>query len=117
MNFFADENIEREIVEWLRNQGHDVFWSAQSADGESDETVLERASAEHRVIITSDLDFGEHLFRLGRTAAGLIQMRIQVDTAKERLGTLQQHWPLILPNIVGHVLVVTNTRVRRRKLP
>lgn len=117
MNFFADENVEREIVDWLRDEGHDVLWAAESFDGDPDEKILGTALLEKRIIITSDLDFGEHLFRLDQAAHGLLQMRFHRRTANERLAMLQRYWPVILPNLQGSFIVVTEKRVRRRTLP
>lgn len=40
MNLLADESVNRQIVERLRKDGHDVAYIAEMAPGISDETVL-----------------------------------------------------------------------------
>lgn len=59
MNLVADENIDRQIVERLRFDGHDVWSIAEMDPGISDEEVLEVASRESAVLMTADRDFGE----------------------------------------------------------
>ena len=42
MRLMADECVDREIVECLRAEGHEVFYVAEMDPGISDERVLER---------------------------------------------------------------------------
>ncbi len=58
MRILADENCDRMLVSMLRDAGHDVTYVGESSGGESDASVLQRARAEQRVILTSDRDFG-----------------------------------------------------------
>jgi hypothetical protein len=44
MNVFADESVDRQIVERLRQDGHRVTYVAEMEPGISDETVLQRAN-------------------------------------------------------------------------
>ena len=44
MNILADENIDRGIVERLRQDGHAVEWIAELSPSVPDEDVLARAS-------------------------------------------------------------------------
>jgi len=76
VNFLADENIDRQIVETLRLSGHDVRYVAEMEPGITDEIVIERAVAEGLVILTADKDFGEYLFHQGRTWPGTILLRL-----------------------------------------
>jgi hypothetical protein len=36
MKFFADENVARPIVLWLRAAGHDVLYAPEARPGETD---------------------------------------------------------------------------------
>jgi predicted nuclease of predicted toxin-antitoxin system len=74
--FLADENIDREIVERLRADGHDVLWVAELDRGLDDEAVLAMASKDGRALVTADKDFGELVFRQGRASAGVILIRL-----------------------------------------
>lgn len=68
MLLLADENIQSEVVQWLRARGHDVVYVAESRRQTPDPMFLELARAEGRTILADDLDFGELVFR--RTQPG-----------------------------------------------
>ncbi len=63
MKLFADEDLARAIVIRFRDQGHDVLYASEIEPGSPDITWLDRAEAEGRIIITSDKDFGDLIFR------------------------------------------------------
>ncbi len=56
--FLADESVDREIVERLRGEGHDVLYVAEMEPGITDDEVFERANATGRILVTCDKDFG-----------------------------------------------------------
>ncbi|MGH7180112.1 MAG: DUF5615 family PIN-like protein [Tepidisphaeraceae bacterium] len=116
MKLLADENMDRAIVEWLREVGHDVAWVAENLPGTSDARVLELAIAESRVLATNDLDFGEHVYRIRRPAPGVLLLRFNAATEEQRLAHLKKHWPTIEARVTGHFVVATNRRVRVRPL-
>jgi predicted nuclease of predicted toxin-antitoxin system len=68
MRILADENIARDIVAWLRSGEHDVLFAAEASPGTADIRWVEIAEQEQRVILTSDKDFGELVFREGLTS-------------------------------------------------
>ncbi|MGZ9112464.1 MAG: DUF5615 family PIN-like protein [Rhodoplanes sp.] len=72
MRILADECIGRSIVDRLRRDGFDITWAAEVCPGAGDETVLARAAAEQRVLLTLDKDFGELTVRMRRPTAGVI---------------------------------------------
>lgn len=116
MKFFADENVARAIVRWLRGSGHDVLYAAETGPGEPDSTWLARAEAEERLILTADKDFGEMVFRECRTTHGVVLMRIEHLTISERLARLQAVWAVVEGNQTGAFVVITDRKVRVRKL-
>lgn len=63
MNLLADENARRQIVEKLRQDGHDVLYIAEVEPSISDEAVFDRANEKAALLITGDKDFGELVFR------------------------------------------------------
>lgn len=117
MKFLADENLESLIVEWLREQGHDVLYAAEVLPSEEDPDLLGRASAEGRVLITNDLDFGELVYRQRLFSVGVVLLRLRGATDYEQLAGLQERWNLVEPDCVGHFVVVKQKSVRVRPLP
>jgi predicted nuclease of predicted toxin-antitoxin system len=117
MKILVDAHIGRLIVEFLKELGHDVLSAASFPAKTPDAEILQRAVAEGRVVMTSDKDFGELVFRLLKPAAGIILLRIDVPHEVERLEVLKNYWPRIEHSVAGHFVVVTNKAVRRSPLP
>jgi predicted nuclease of predicted toxin-antitoxin system len=60
MKFIADMGISPVSVAWLNEQGHDAkHLSEEKLHRSSDQEIFEKAAKENRIIITTDLDFGE----------------------------------------------------------
>ena len=76
MNLLADENVDRQIVERLRQDGHQVLYIAEMAPSVSDGVVLEKANQQNAVLITADKDFGELVYRQGLIHAGVVLLRL-----------------------------------------
>ncbi|WP_347275027.1 DUF5615 family PIN-like protein [Candidatus Kuenenia sp.] len=76
MNFLADESIDRQIVERLRQDGHQVWYVAEMEPGISDENVFDLANKERYLLITADKDFGELVFLQRRLMSGIILIRL-----------------------------------------
>jgi predicted nuclease of predicted toxin-antitoxin system len=116
MKLLADENIEASVVAWLRETGHDVCWAAEVLVSTADETLLEIACREQRILLSYDLDFGELVYLERRPAAGIILLRFKSSNKWERLALLQRWWPRIEEMAIGHFIVVRNNRIRVRNL-
>jgi predicted nuclease of predicted toxin-antitoxin system len=116
MKLFADENVARAIVEWLRGRGHDVLYAAEAGPGEPDSLWLARAEAEERLIFTADKGFGEMVFRECRATHGVVLLRLEQLTLRQRLGRLQAVWAVVEANQVATFIVITDRKIRVRKL-
>jgi hypothetical protein len=69
----ADENIGRSAVDILRRNNHDVTTvEEQGLLGAPDETIFHACTAEHRVLITLDRDFGQVRRFPPRQSAGIV---------------------------------------------
>lgn len=117
MKLLVDAHIGWLIVRYLESMGHDVRRATTFPPRTPDAEILRIAVSEGRVILTSDKDFGELVFRLGLRAVGVVLLRIDVPTEAERLAVVQTFWPAIEPVVAGHLVTVTTTRVRRTPLP
>ncbi len=63
MKFLADESIDFPIIHLLRQHGFDIRSVSEEFPSKDDEFVLETANTDDRVLITSDKDFGELVYR------------------------------------------------------
>jgi len=117
MRILANENIAGAVVSALRACGHDVVSVKESMRGVADRSVLTRAQADGRLVLTCDKDFGELAVRLGLPAdSGVVLLRLggrnpEADNARAIAAlTSRGDW-------AGHFAVVTDDRVRIRPLP
>lgn len=76
MSFLADESIDKQIVDRLRQQGHSIWYVAEMEPGISDDHVLRLANREQTLLLTADKDFGELIFRQRQLTAGVILIRL-----------------------------------------
>jgi predicted nuclease of predicted toxin-antitoxin system len=59
VKFLADEGVDKQIVDRLRQVGHSVWYVAEMEPGISDDEVLNLANRENDILLTADKDFGE----------------------------------------------------------
>lgn len=109
MNLLADESVDRQIVERLRQDGHDVLYIAEVEPSISDKLVFNRANEKSSLLITGDKDFGEIVFRDNRlSSGGVILLRlaglsaekkaeIVSDVFRERGAEFANHFSVIAP--------------------
>ncbi len=116
MNFLFDQSADFRLIPFLQRLGHDV--TAVSRDYPSsldDEEILAIAQREDRVVITTDLDFGEMVARRALPHAGLILLRLPgapLQTKIDRLASVLHDHAQDLAQ--RRLLVVTSQRIRVR---
>lgn len=116
MRILADENVARDVVAWLRSTGHDVLFAAEVRAGAADVDWAARAEAEQRVILTSDKDFGDLVFRDRLASGGVVLLRLEDLRVAEILARLQAVWSVVEANPSGRFIVITESKVRVRSL-
>lgn len=84
MRLYANENFPLPVVAELRGLGHDVltaFEDGRANKGIADETVLARATALARAVLTINrLDF-RHLHNTGQDHSGIIACTFDIEFA------------------------------------
>ena len=72
----ADENVQRDVVTFLRQQGYDVqSLPEEELFGQSDADVLRIAHEQGRVVLTHDSDFGTLAIAQNEPFTGIIYLR------------------------------------------
>ena len=111
MNFLADESVDHQIVDALREDGHAVLYVTEMDPGISDDEVLDRAEKGSAILITADKDFGELVFRQQRITMGVVLVRmagllpskkaeIASTMIKKHLDAIQNAFSVISPNTI-----------------
>lgn len=117
MRIMANENVPGPVVAALRSAGHDVVWSKETLPEQRTVRYSRVREAEARLVVTFDKDFGELAVRSRVPASGgVVLFRLhgsnpEVDNARAVAAlTSRDDW-------AGHFAVVTDDRVRLRRLP
>jgi len=87
MKFLLDVNASAAVQRWLENHGHDVVLVASKDARMNDSTILDWAGSEGRVIVTTDKDFEEMIWRERRRHKGIL--RLENVPRSQRLRLLQ----------------------------
>jgi predicted nuclease of predicted toxin-antitoxin system len=112
VRFLVDECTGPAVARWLRTQQHDVFSVYEGARGIDDSEVIQRAFAEHRILITNDKDFGEKIYRERQPHRGVILLRLADERSAVKIEVLQKLLSAYSNRIPGQFVVVTETKVR-----
>jgi len=117
MRVIANENVAGTAIRRLRQNGHDVLSVKESMQGADDESILQRAETEQRLVVTHDKDFGELAYRYRLPAScGIILFRLSgLDPSTD----IQRMLDVIesRSDWTGGFSVVTDDRIRIRPLP
>jgi predicted nuclease of predicted toxin-antitoxin system len=99
----ADENVNPDVVAFLRNTGLDVESIAeQGSFGLEDTKVLKQATESGRVVLTHDSDFGG-LALLGAKFVGIIYLspgHIRADFTVKTLEAIRDNAPDVIPPFI-----------------
>ena len=112
MRFIVDECTGPAVARWLRQLGHNVVSIYEESRGLEDDEVLERATAENRILVTNDKDFGEMIFREGKTHRGVILLRLEDERAPNKIRVLERLLKHHSDQLEGNFVVATETKVR-----
>ncbi|MBM4166222.1 MAG: hypothetical protein FJ218_04780 [Ignavibacteria bacterium] len=84
MKFLIDECVDEEIVERLRQDKHQTIYVAEIEMGISDDIVLSLSNEPETLLLTSDKDFGELVYRQKQIFNGVILIRLTGLSAKKK---------------------------------
>ena len=84
MRLYADENIDRLLVELLRERGHTVTSAVERGPGLEDETVLKTAFQGDAILLTEDKGFGELVTVRGQPCKGVVLLRLNALPRRDR---------------------------------
>jgi predicted nuclease of predicted toxin-antitoxin system len=115
MRFSIDACVPEQLAVALRALGADVT-SAAGRPAMPDDEVLSGSVARNRVLITSDKDFGDLVFRDGKSALGVVLIRFDIVTVVLAVETAKRI--LALDNGGRNFFaVLERTSVRVRRMP
>lgn len=75
MDFLLDVNASGAIARWLIDHGHNVSEVGQIDPRMSDDEILNWAVGERRIILTTDRDFEEMVWRQRKYHCGILRLQ------------------------------------------
>ena len=117
MRFLADESCDFAVVRALRAAGHDIAAVADISPQADDETVMDLAVRDERLLITEDKDFGQLVYANARASGGVVFLRFP---AKARAAMAKAVVELVRrrgDHLLGRFVVVQPGRIRIGKEP
>ena len=119
MKFLADMGLARSTVAFVQGQGHDaVHLRDQGLQRLRDGEIVEKATAEGRVILTHNLDFGRIVAVSGATVPSVITFRLQDMRPAQVNHYLAEVLGRFSAELEAGALVSVNERaIRVRSLP
>ncbi len=114
MKFLTDVNASGTLARWLIQQNHDVVKVSEKNPRMTDEEILSWAMSESRVIVTTDKDFEEMIWRQGKPHCGVLRM--ENLPRRERLELMQDVLDRHSDDLeVGAIVIASSTKFRVRK--
>lgn len=119
MRFLLDMGIAANVALWLKNQGHDaIHLNDENLYTLEDDSIIEKAIDEDRIIITSDMDFGQLLALNRFRQASVIQFRTSDFTPVNIQNKLELLFTKFSNQLDGDfIITIEDNRIRFRKLP
>ena len=115
MNLIVDENVDKLVVNALRQDGHNVLYVAEFAPSIDDETVLEQANQNGALLITEDKDFGELVYRQGSIHTGVVLIRLDGLSKQAKARIVSTIFASQGPQLLNAFSVISPGRVRIRQ--
>ena len=118
MKFLADMGISPATVTWLNQQGHDAKHLAEERLHKlSDREIFDKAGKENRIILTTDLDFGEIAVSAASASISVIIFRQEDRTPASIIQYLEKVIHAAKTELEkGVILIVQEGRFRIRHL-
>ena len=114
MKFLFDVGVGIGAENWLKTEGYDVLAVRDIDPRLLDETILERAEREGRIVVTMDKDFGELVYRSGRAHAGVLLLRMEDANGEEKREALEAIIKHYGETITGNFAVYQRGKLRVR---
>jgi predicted nuclease of predicted toxin-antitoxin system len=116
VNFLADECCDALLVDGLRCDGRDVGCVKEMAALNDDETVLQMAVQEQRILLTEDKNFGELVVRLKLPAYGIVLLRMNPADSAAKLARMRHLLLHHSQRLAGSFVILGTNKSRFRAL-
>ena len=89
MKFLLDENIGKQVAQFLQNLGHSALLIREISPGIADYEILSLAVSGNSILITSDKDFGKLVFKEKQPHTGVVFLRLEDESSDNKIRALK----------------------------
>jgi predicted nuclease of predicted toxin-antitoxin system len=116
MRFLADESCDFLVARTLRSLGHDVLVVSEFQQRSVDEELMHLATAENRILLTEDKDFGWLTFVREVQSPGVVLFRFPANARRLLEDTVRWLINQHANDLAGAFVVVQpgQARIQRR---
>lgn len=112
LKFIVDECLGSLMAKWLTENGYNAVSVISDMKGSKDITILDRAVSENRIVITSDKDFGDIVFHQKAQHVGIILIRLQNGTPRNKIKAMENLLTNYSDQLVNNFIVVSDANIR-----
>lgn len=112
MKFLVDECVSPSVKNWLIKNNYDAISIYDNLCGIPDSLVLKKAFSEERILITSDKDFGEMIFKNKQQHCGVVLLRLTDDRPLNKINILSNLLMHHKADLFANFVVVTEETIR-----
>src|SRR5688500_8638697 len=117
MDFLADENIPRPIIQRLRDDGFSVHAVGETNAGMPDLDVLGSAAHAGLILITQDHDFSELAIVRKVPVSGIVRLELARLPLSAQVERAAHCLAANIASFKGKLTVIEPARIRARSLP
>ena len=117
MKFLVDECVGPTVAKWLKKNKYDTISIYDGLQGIDDDSVLDKAFSEDRILITSDTDFGEMVFKKKQQHYGVLLLRLVDERPSNKIHVLKTVLQHHSQDLLGNFVVATEKTIRITKFP
>lgn len=112
LKFIVDECVGSLVAKWLIENGYDAISVIAEMKGSKDITILNRAVAENRIIITSDKDFGDIVFHKKAQHTGIVLIRLKNGSPAHKIKALENLFNNYGDQLTDNFIVISDANIR-----
>lgn len=119
MRLLIDNALSPTIAAGLAARGHDVLHVREiEMQAATDQTILDLAGSEGRIIVSADTDFGTLLAMREANKPSFVLLRCTTRRPENQLAILAANLPALTETLdEGAIVVIEDDRIRIRRLP
>ncbi len=112
--FLIDVGVGKKVEAWLVTNNYDVT-TVRAIDSKlPDQTILQIAASENRIVIIMDKDFGEMVYRAKRPHSGVLLLRLDAFPGDEKVRVVAKIFKDHVDKLEGKFSVYQSGKLRIR---